>query len=853
MKRARRAAAVALALIILQSALPAAANSPASRVAAAVSGIGPSDVMLVVDVSGSMNDSDGKGVSKLNGAKSAVIALLDGLPSRVHVGLRTYPAPGSDCGAGRLEADVFAGNDVVGQKVRALKADGGTPTALALTAAAEDLRAVGSTNGNGVIVLVSDGESNCGQDPCAVARAIRASGTEVTVNTIGFKISTAGAKELNCIANATGGEYRDAADAGELIDTLGALAGSSIRLDVSAPKTVVRSVGLGQNPTVDIRADVVNVSPNPALNLRAQILVTSARRPFVLNPVRQLGNLAASEARQLVWSFTPPLDFADTDVSFTVEVSGDNIATRATDVRISLNGTVSLSDAGPLLKGKSKVVILGDSYSAGEGAGAYIDGFDTDANPCHRSALTYGQALWGGQRENLACSGAVMADFSAPQHDATPPQFDQLQKLSYAPDLVLMSIGGNDAQFADVIVACLLPFDCHEKRVVSEVACGSNVTLATADLTADIIARSFPAGSLAAGQPHCFQDHGSYGDLMIKQAEALVGRLAALYIRVDEILNSPNRLAARGGPAPIVVMAYPSPIPDPTRYDKVVKACGQGLSYAEWKWVTDFHAALNATVASAVGVARAAGVPIYFAKEVAHSFEPSHSICDDDRYINKIDPVKALDAAAEYAYNIERWVFVGLLPGTHAADRKKSEFFHPNPLGYQAMTAALVQYSLTPDAHGPVTRDRPPPLTVQPLPRGPDIKVAQINGATLPSGTIKPLKVMDLQPGSALSVTIESTPRLLDTAVASPSGEATLQLRLDSTLASGSHDLTVTGIRADGYAFSETRRIRLEARPSLVHRTAPYVALVAATTAIAALCALYLLTRRVRGRAPLAV
>ena len=41
------------------------------------------------------------------GAKQAITALIDQMPSDVLVGLRTYPAAGDDCSAGDLRADII--------------------------------------------------------------------------------------------------------------------------------------------------------------------------------------------------------------------------------------------------------------------------------------------------------------------------------------------------------------------------------------------------------------------------------------------------------------------------------------------------------------------------------------------------------------------------------------------------------------------------------------------------------------------------------------------------------------------------------------------------------------------------
>ncbi|MGW2085827.1 SGNH/GDSL hydrolase family protein [Streptomyces sp. NPDC001880] len=91
-------------------------------------------------------------------------------------------------------------------------------------------------------------------------------------------------------------------------------------------------------------------------------------------------------------------------------------------------------------------VALGDSYSSGVGAGSY-DGASGD---CKRSTKAY-PALWAAANSPAsftfaACSGARTGDVKA----------GQLGPLSSSTDLVSISIGGNDAGFADVMTTCVL-------------------------------------------------------------------------------------------------------------------------------------------------------------------------------------------------------------------------------------------------------------------------------------------------------------------------------------------------------------------------------------------------------------
>ncbi|WP_438488758.1 SGNH/GDSL hydrolase family protein [Streptomyces sp. S186] len=91
-------------------------------------------------------------------------------------------------------------------------------------------------------------------------------------------------------------------------------------------------------------------------------------------------------------------------------------------------------------------VALGDSYSAGVGAGSY----DSGSGSCKRSTKAY-PALWAAAHSPssfsfTACSGARTGDVVS----------GQLGPLNSATSLVSITIGGNDAGFADTMTTCAL-------------------------------------------------------------------------------------------------------------------------------------------------------------------------------------------------------------------------------------------------------------------------------------------------------------------------------------------------------------------------------------------------------------
>ena len=187
----------------------------------------------MLDASGSMNDPDPSGVSKLAAAQKALSSVVDTLPDSAVVGLRVYgatvnvpsPTPQS-CADSQLIAPI-APLDRAGLKaaVGSFKAVGDTPIAHALGEGVKDLGSAGKRN----IVLVSDGEENCVPDPCPAVKALVAAGVDLQIDTVGFGVGDKARQQLQCIADAGRGSYYDAKDAGALTTSLGKLSERALR------------------------------------------------------------------------------------------------------------------------------------------------------------------------------------------------------------------------------------------------------------------------------------------------------------------------------------------------------------------------------------------------------------------------------------------------------------------------------------------------------------------------------------------------------------------------------------------------------------------------------------------------
>ncbi|MFC9992116.1 VWA domain-containing protein [Streptomyces globisporus] len=204
----RRAALLAL----VTGALPAAAAPLAPADSAGAGGL-----VMVLDSSGSMADDDGAGRTRRESARGAVGAVADALPDGYPTGLRVYGADRtSGCADTRLVRPVEPlDRDAVKRAVDGVRPKGDTPIGLSLRKAAQDLHEpAGGAIGTRTILLISDGEDNCGTpEPYRVAEQLARAGVGLRIDTVGFQVKGAARAQLECVAAAGNGRYYDAPDA----------------------------------------------------------------------------------------------------------------------------------------------------------------------------------------------------------------------------------------------------------------------------------------------------------------------------------------------------------------------------------------------------------------------------------------------------------------------------------------------------------------------------------------------------------------------------------------------------------------------------------------------------------------
>lgn len=333
------------------------------------------------------------------------------------------------------------------------------------------------------------------------------------------------------------------------------------------------------------------------------------------------------------------------------------------------------------------IVSIGDSYISGEagrwagnsnsssasvdagGSTAYLDngGTSETISGCHRSTaaeIHIGTAadLTPVNSLNLACSGArttttVNSDGSYKPgidfYNSNGKQGQALMLQQFAATrnvrMVVLSIGGNDFGFADIVQRCvtnfltsssLFPNYCYDDSAVSSRFTTSNVTTQTNNIKAAID--------------------------RVKQAMANAGYTTAQYT--------------------IVVQTYPSPVPNGTgfRYSQVgytrqsTGGCGFWNKDADWANATAL-ARINGAVTNAATAANTAGnVKVM---NLATAFN-GRRLCETG--VNLMENTGLGSWTAPTAVNVTEWISQIRTFSTLTGPYSVQESLHPNWWGQKA-------------------------------------------------------------------------------------------------------------------------------------------------------------------------
>jgi lysophospholipase L1-like esterase len=244
--------------------------------------------------------------------------------------------------------------------------------------------------------------------------------------------------------------------------------------------------------------------------------------------------------------------------------------------------TVAVSD----LRDAKRLLALGDSYSSGEGAGHYEPDTETSNNTCHRSrsawpTLVADQRGLKEIRPSLACSGATVTDvLSGRLRGQAERTQSQIGRISGGPDLITITIGGNDLGFRKVLENCIA-VNCVKTY------------------------------------------HRKSGDILDRKIDDLALRLPAVY----------RAIQAAALNARIVVVDYPRLFP-PSNPDNPTPNCAADGAISPKE--ADY---LNATIERAdiaiLDVAKQVGVD---GLDVSDAFAGGELSCDGTQYVNHASP-----------------------------------------------------------------------------------------------------------------------------------------------------------------------------------------------------------------------
>jgi Ca-activated chloride channel family protein len=189
-----------------------------------------SNVMLVIDVSGSMQARDVQ-PTRIDAARAAARSLMDSLPPNASVGLIAFSS------AAFVIAPLGSDHDTIRAGLDSLRARGGTAIGDGVNLALDQMGApqTGSWTQHppSMIVLLTDGVSNAGVPP--LDATARAADDHVTVNTIGVgtrngtvfvqgeDVGGVDEQTLQTMAQQTGGKFFYATQASQLQQIYSAL------------------------------------------------------------------------------------------------------------------------------------------------------------------------------------------------------------------------------------------------------------------------------------------------------------------------------------------------------------------------------------------------------------------------------------------------------------------------------------------------------------------------------------------------------------------------------------------------------------------------------------------------------
>ncbi len=201
--------------------------------------------VIIFDASGSMwGQINGK--TKIEIGRDALKNVVNEWNPSVELGLTVYGhRTKGDCNdietvipVGKVDKKKFLST------VMAIKPKGKTPISRSLRKVAEEIK---YTEEKATIILISDGKETCDPDPCGTAKELEKNGIDFVTHVIGFNVDKKTDMQLECIADATGGEYFSAKDATALNEAMKVIV-KKVEV-VEAPKPVVKKLKINLEVT----------------------------------------------------------------------------------------------------------------------------------------------------------------------------------------------------------------------------------------------------------------------------------------------------------------------------------------------------------------------------------------------------------------------------------------------------------------------------------------------------------------------------------------------------------------------------------------------------------------------------
>ncbi len=203
----------------------------------------PTHIELIVDASGSMRRKMAD-TPKIDIAKTVLTEIVNELPEKLHVALRVYgdrirEGRTGDCEDTRL-LHPFRGlrKKELLNRIDSIRALGTTPIAYSLEQLQQDFA---GTDGEKLVILVTDGREECEGDPVATVRRLKKQGLRFRLNVIGFTLKNRRLiRQMKALARAGGGRYFSAQNYSSLKTSLADAMAVSYRVLDSADTPVTR-------------------------------------------------------------------------------------------------------------------------------------------------------------------------------------------------------------------------------------------------------------------------------------------------------------------------------------------------------------------------------------------------------------------------------------------------------------------------------------------------------------------------------------------------------------------------------------------------------------------------------------